>query len=445
MSQYSKSSRLLDLPWELRRPIIVQVLRRGRKSEPTFNRKLIESRVRLRNCFDDNFPKTTNLYVQRHKNRYLHGNALRTTNRQLRCETNLLIEEEIKSGNIEIPFVLDVMIVKDVGVFPTWMSFPYRPEHLKMLTINLRIVRPGTSVVPDEWIKVARYEEKEYSRRDNSPANWNIIMAVALYAFGCFSVKPDSAQPAVQHNSQPAIAEDATPAKQQAASNKVNNTRPPKPNAKKPKFPVRPNLAHHQSIVPNAYLLPSASYVTDKLFIDFKEPEYDVNNKPIPPGVDDSRKKSPFYKEGYIQFGREVFEDYSIQWKDNDEIEEDERLLSRGTFACHQLEERLCGILCEVDSSESKYLVYLRMLARSVGELRYSGCEKPELQLVDKHPSFWADMSYALDDTTLEGGYTEAKIEHDLIEEMDHGCSDVVDSLRTIQIRRCHGWVKDDD
>ncbi|KFG81934.1 hypothetical protein MANI_118259 [Metarhizium anisopliae] len=383
MSQYSKSSRLLDLPWELRRPIIVQVLRRGRKSEPAFNRKLIESRVRLRNCFDDDFPKTTNLYVQRHKNRYLHGNALRTTNRQLRYETNLLIEEEIKSGNIEIPFVLDVMIVKDVGVFPTWMSFPYRPEHLKMLTINLRIVRPGTSVVPDEWIKVARYEEKEYSRRDNSPANWNIIMDVAYM----LSV----------------------------------------------------------SIVPNAYLLPSASYVADKLFIDFKEAEYDVNNKPIPPGVDDSRKKSPFYKEGYIQFGREVFEDYSIQWKDNDEIEEDERLLSRGTFACYQLEERLCGILCEVDSSESKYLVYLRMLARSVGELRYSGCEKPELQLVDKHPSFWTDMSYALDDTTLEGGYTEAKIEHDLIEEMDHGCSDVVDSLRTIQIRRCHGWVKDDD
>ncbi|KID60690.1 Protein kinase-like domain protein, partial [Metarhizium hybridum] len=405
MSQYSKSSRLLDLPWELRRPIIVQVLRRGRKSEPAFNRKLIESRVRLRNCFDDDFPKTTNLYVQRHKNRYLHGNALRTTNRQLRYETNLLIEEEIKSGNIEIPFVLDVMIVKDVGVFPTWMSFPYRPEHLKMLTINLRIVRPGTSVVPDEWIKVARYEEKEYSRRDNSPANWNIIMDVAYM----LSV--------VSHN-------------------KVNNTRPPKPNAKKLKFP---------SIVPNAYLLPSASYVADKLFIDFKEAEYDVNNKPIPPGVDDSRKKSPFYKEGYIQFGREVFEDYSIQWKDNDEIEEDERLLSRGTFACYQLEERLCGILCEVDSSESKYLVYLRMLARSVGELRYSGCEKPELQLVDKHPSFWTDMSYALDDTTLEGGYTEAKIEHDLIEEMDHGCSDVVDSLRTIQIRRCHGWVKDDD
>lgn len=436
MAETQTPSRLLDLPCELRRAIIIEVLRRGRKSEPAFNRKLIESRVRLRNCFDESFPEVTNLYVGRHKNRYLHGNALQATNRQLRRETNLLIEEEIKSCNIEIPFILDVMIVKDVGVFPTWMSFPYRPEHLKMLTINLRIVRPGMSIVPNEWIEVARYEKEEYSLWARSPAHWNIIMAVVFYAFGCFSVKADPAQPGVKRNNQAPIA--TTSAKQQ-------DTQPSNPNAKELKLPIQPNFGDHQGDVLNAYLLSSASYVTDKVFIDFKHPEYDVNNQPIPPEVEDSPKESQFYREGYVQFSREVFRDYSSEWKDSDQIEDEERLISQGKFACYQLEGRLREILCGVGCSDSEYFFYLRMLARSVRELRCSGCGDRERQLVDRHPSFWADLRYALDYETIEGRYTEAKIAQDLIEEIDHGSSDVVENLHTIQIRRSHGWVKDDD
>lgn len=439
MSEYSKSSNLLDLPWELRRPIIVEVLRRGRKREPTFNRKLIEKRVRLRNCFDKDFPEVTNFYVPRHKNRYLYGNALRATNRQLRYETNLLVEEELKSGNVDIPFVLDVMIVKDVGVFPTWMSFPYRPEHLKVLTLNLRIVRPGTSVVPDEWIETARYE------KDRCYTNWNVLMAITYYAFGCFSVKPDPAYPGVERDSQPAIAEDAAPVKRQAASNKWNTSRPPKSNARKSKIHALLNLADHRSTVLNAYILSSASYVTDKLFIDFKEPEYDVDNKPIPAGVDDSRKRSRFYKEGYLQFGREVFKDYSCQWKDSDELEQDKRWLSRGEFACYQLDESIGAVISSVHLNDPGYFLYLRMLAQSVGEVRYSSSERPDLELVGRHPDCWVDMCYALDCETIDGRYTEAKVAQDLIEEMNHGSSDIVDSLRTIQIRRSHGWVKDDD
>lgn len=131
MSTDHNPGRLTYLPWEVRRPIIIEVLRHQRKSTPVFSRKFIESRVRLRNCFDENFPETTNFYVARHKNRYLHGNALRATNRKLRYETNLLIQEELESGNLQLPFVLDIMVVKDIGVFPTWMSFPYRPAHIK--------------------------------------------------------------------------------------------------------------------------------------------------------------------------------------------------------------------------------------------------------------------------------------------------------------------------
>lgn len=164
-------SPLLRLPWEIRRPIIIDVLRYGRRFKPpSFSWELIESRVRLCNRFDDNYPDRTNFYVLRHKSPFLHGHGLRATNRQLCDETKLLIKEELESANTEIPFIFDVMFVKDVGIFPTWTSFPYQPKHLKMLAINLRIIRPGTAIVPDEWIEVARYSEAERSRWRSFPA-----------------------------------------------------------------------------------------------------------------------------------------------------------------------------------------------------------------------------------------------------------------------------------
>jgi hypothetical protein len=48
---------------------------------------------------------------------WLH--RLRATNGQLRYETNLLMQEELESGNVDEPFVLDIICVKDIGVFPT--------------------------------------------------------------------------------------------------------------------------------------------------------------------------------------------------------------------------------------------------------------------------------------------------------------------------------------
>lgn len=430
----------MDLPWEVRRLIILQALR-DRRSEPTFNRKLIESRARLRNCFDNTFPELTNLYIARHKNLCLHGNALRETNRQLRHETNVLAEEETKSGNIETLFELDVMIVKDIGIFPTWLSFPYQPKHLKTLTINLRIVRLGMTTVPDEWIDVARYEE----RRPSNPTYWNLMMTIVLYAFGWLSIKPDPKQPSNSSNSQPVIENSAIPAKQRGTSNKINHNQPPTSNIKKVKSRKQPDLARHQSHVLDAHLLSSASYVTDDLLINFKGLEYDVKNNAIPPGVSDNCKRSRFFKDGFVQFGREVFVDYDHGWKDSDQIEEEQGFLLRGTFTSYQLQDSLIEILCGANSSDSEYALYLRMLARSARQLRILSCEGYERQLLERHASYWTDMNYSLAHQSIQARYTEANIEWAITEQLQYGSSQTVDNLHTVQIRRSHGWVSDDD
>ncbi|KAJ3472186.1 hypothetical protein NLG97_g11209 [Lecanicillium saksenae] len=158
MTSGKEQIELLSLPVELRLLIILEVLK-SRRKEPALTKKLIDGRVQLRNRFDATRPEMTNIYVQRHKNRYLHGNGLLATCRRLRQETLLLIDTQIKTGRVKMPFVLDVMFVKDVGIIPTWLSFPYTPTtgRIRKLAVNVRIVRPGTHVVPADWIEAARY------------------------------------------------------------------------------------------------------------------------------------------------------------------------------------------------------------------------------------------------------------------------------------------------
>lgn len=457
MTKDCKPSRLIALPWEVRRPIIVEVLRHQRKRTPIFSRKFIESRVRLRNCFDENFSQVTNFYVARHKNRYLHGNALRATNRQLRYETNLMIQEELESGNLDLPFILDVMVVKDIGVFPTWISFPYRPTHIKKLTINIRIVRPGDSIVPDEWVEVARYHDEDfYSQWKNSPTRWNVVvMAVLLYAFGCFSVKPDPAQPLIQRESQePPAVEDATPAKKKTFKKaKASKSLPPAPKGKKGKYPILPSLVDHQSDTFNAYILPSPSYIIDELSIDFKGCEYDVQNNPIPPSKNDSStKKSRFYKEGCLQFGREVFRDYNPNDPDKDyeELDDEQYLISQGKHACYQLEDSLCIMFWEWRYPGARYTAYgpyLEMLARSTGVVLYSPCRGADSILLERHPSCWIDNKYACIAWLDPKGYSKATIERVLAREMANASpdEDLIADLRLLQIRRAHGWVYEEE
>ncbi|KAJ2973569.1 hypothetical protein NQ176_g6532 [Zarea fungicola] len=317
-----------------------------------------------------------------------------------------------------------------------------------MLTINLRIIRPGTAIVPDEWIEVARYRESDLSRRHAYPDQWN-LMAILLYAFGCFSVKPDPSRSGAQRKSQPAIASEAAPSQQQAA-NRAKNVQPPAgPKVKMPRFRTRPNLAHHHSDVVNAYCLSSASYVTDELFLDIKELEYDVNNKPIPIGDGDSPKKSRFYKEGCLQFGRDIFRDYSYKWKDMEEIQMEESFISQGKYACYQLEEYFCEELCAVGAPErSLFTTHVRMLAHSVGELRYSACQRRSHLLLTRHPFEWTEIG--LDVRREDAKYSEANIERNLAMVMAYATLNdederTISGLRTLQIRRTHGWVRDDD
>lgn len=45
--------------------------------------------------------------------------------RQLRQEIDQLMENEhVSTDQHNISFILDVMLVKDIGVFPKWISFP---------------------------------------------------------------------------------------------------------------------------------------------------------------------------------------------------------------------------------------------------------------------------------------------------------------------------------
>lgn len=444
-------ARLLNLPWEVRRPIIVDVLRHQRQKTPVFSRKFIESRVRLRNCFDNSFPEITNFYVARHKNRYLHGNALRATNRQLRYETNLVIQKGLETGSLDhLPLTLDIMVVKDIGVFPTWISFPYQAKHIKKLAISLRIIRPGA--VPDEWVKMARYSDDEfYARWENSPTRWNVIvMGVLLYAFGHFSVKPDPALPPIRQSSEkPSPAKESTQdTKEVIGDSKSNNKQTPKDEATKAEPGIHSNLIHHKSDTFDAFVLRKPSYVVDELFLDIHTCEYDTESKPIlPSNPDTSTQESRFYKEGYLQFGREIFRDFDPNDpnKDDEDLDYERRLIDDGTYACHQLDDAVGNLFYYRQDPSMRYTVYgpyVEMLARSSGQVL-----ETDGPMIGKHPSNWIDSDYVRTSYLDPARYSKATVRRNLARELakDSPDEDVVHDLRLLQIRRSHGWVEEDD
>ncbi|KAL2673690.1 hypothetical protein Neosp_012133 [[Neocosmospora] mangrovei] len=56
------------------------------------------------------------------------------TNRQLRAETQV-VAHKLNS----VPYTLDVVFVKNVGLMPTWLSFPLWQKHIDTLRVNFRI------------------------------------------------------------------------------------------------------------------------------------------------------------------------------------------------------------------------------------------------------------------------------------------------------------------
>lgn len=450
---------MLELPWELRRLIIIQVLQYGRTTLPSFSQQLIETPTRLRNCFDANISKVTNLYVPKRKYGYINGNGLQATNRQLRKETKQIVDEELKSGNLDVPFVLDVMIVKDIGIFPNWMSFPYQPEHLKKLTINFRIIRVGSKTVPDEWIEAARYEDKEYWQ-----SYLQLLITLTLYAFGAFSIKQHPTQPLIQNNIQLSSIYRSSSIKKAIDkenypilhSNAINSD-----------LQSYPNFKSHYNNIFNAYRLPSASWITDNLSIDFVKFEYDVNNERIPlvpgckewtyradlpPGAVEIRKEGRFYKPGCTQFGRDIFRDYEPETMWSEQRDTCREFICKGMFASYQLDEVLGEILCGVgycEVHESPEAPYLQLLAHSVGCISATGPSTRPLHLVERYPMCWlCKPSEWRDDTRDdEWDYDDEVIERNLARELacDPPDEEQILRWRVMKSRKAHGWILEGD
>src|SRR5690242_13424347 len=105
---------LLSLPREIRDQILREAIfiQRPLPASPSVS----QDRICLRNTFDPYWAHETNIYVEKGLTGSAHMPLLRT-NRQLHTETEELLKElEV------IPYRLDIMFVKECGIFPTWLS-----------------------------------------------------------------------------------------------------------------------------------------------------------------------------------------------------------------------------------------------------------------------------------------------------------------------------------
>lgn len=413
---------LYSLPTELKRIIFLDVLQQGRKKEPTFTRAFIQNRIRLRNCFDGTYTEltksdTTNIYVPKHRYLKIHGHALLATNRQLRREIQALIEDELKSGKINVPFVLDVMFVKDIGVFPTWMSFPYKPrrlERLELIHVNVRIIRQGAAAAfPNQWIEAARYPtDNPYRQYGLSPATWNLFMVLTLYAMGRFSAKPVTTN--IKHLSQ------------------IN---PPK----------APHKQEKNSEIVDAYFLPIAPYTTDKLHVDFKPFEHLPNGSPIESKMEDDARKSIHFREGSTQFSREIFglepdpRDNRVRFSIGGRTRRmTEDLIREGRLGSAQLVDRLVRAVSAVHYAQDHgYGVGIDVLADSIGKMVHCESDCIEVDLVDMHTTYmydfgyWNAGSYDLSAVDFKAAQAWAVKENDMY---------LKNGLRILKTRLRRGW-----
>ena len=280
-------------------------------------------------------------------------------------------------------------------------------------------------------------------------------MGVLLYAFGCFSVKPDPARPLIRRNNQQAPTAEDTPSARKRPSGKavVSTKLPSGPKAKKTKSGMRRNLEDHQSDIFSAYVLASPSYIIDELFIDFQGREDDAQNNPVHSREEDRiNKKSQFYKEGCLQFGRDIFRDFDANDpnKDYEGLEDERNWISDGIYACYQLEHCFYNLFRgrkSLSLYSSVYGPYLEMLPRSTGWVSYTSCTGHDSLMLGRHPDEWMSAKYAAIASSDPRGSSVATIEQIMAAEIA-GASpdeDLVDDLRLLQIRRSHGWVEEDD
>ncbi|KAJ6789328.1 hypothetical protein PWT90_01068 [Aphanocladium album] len=408
MTKSKEQTGLFSLPLELRRAIILDVLTCGRRKEPTLTKKLVSGRVRLRNCFDADRPETTNIYVQRHKNRFRHGNALLATCHQLRSETLTLINDTIKPGRAEVPFVLDVMLVKDVGVFPTWMSFPYKPRHIKKLTVQVRIVRPGRLVVPPDWFEAARYKKSEHDFERSSPSAWNLFVVLVVYALSGFTATPPAAAAARAEL-------DLAPTQRSKHRDRAAAARP---------------------LVVDAHLLDAPPYMVDEMLIRWRPHEQLASGKAVRrPWVPDPRKKSDHYRSGYHQFGRDLFSELSAEEVRRNPNWPRAAMQREGTLACHDLTWAMHLRFSADFSWFARGLeMYFDLLANNIGVVRDIHADGKPCLLVDGGPNIIPEWEY------IEVGDVAGALRAE--EKKTHPSEYHLKILRTAKRRLDMGWRK---
>lgn len=382
------ASPLGRLPWEIRSVILLDALEVQRRREPVFDIKFMRQRVRLENCFDERHPKRTNIYIEKPGTWPLarSARALQSTSRQLRNDVTILINDNFKTGKRKAPFILDIMIVKDIGVFPTWLCFPYKTKRILNMRVNLRIIRPDAKVVPLEWVELARFPANIAPRwaEPKTPTFWSFFAVLALISLNRLYYKPTVDETSIKSTGM-------WQNKQQGQSTAGNIT---DNQLKTEIIPTAESILKHKSSVMDAYLIPieATPYIVDQLHIDFKPTEYRPNGTRIIPNLEDKSRNSPFYKEGYIQFGRLVFHDNTDY---SDSYEMDELLLkekAEGRVASGQLLDhiwrpikRVAGYLQEDD----ELTLYQHVLGNSVGEVTYSPPTGNDTWMMTKNTESW--------------------------------------------------------
>lgn len=408
---------LLTLPLEIRRPIIVEVLKQSRGEKPVLSKDFVADRVRLRNRFDENYPLETAIFVRR-ENGYINGNGLLATNRQLRQETHDLIEYMLKTGRVEVPFVLDVMVVKDVGILPTWMSYPYQPTHLKQLLVDFRIFRPDKSVIPENWVPATQEVARRMDHYEITISEWNIMVVLLFYAMGrCTSASKNT----VKAEPRTLVLDHLNPL----------------------------TLEEQPEAVVDTYISAQPPYLLDELILTCDDPyEHYANGAVIMPFVEDWSDASIYKREGYWNFGRTIFRDEDIDAPVNGI---DSRVVAAGQFAASQLMGAVDAGFCHLwECCKWKvyqfYLppmkIYLDAVARNIRAVNY-------LSGSGRRSGAFAAIDDMIRDKTLENIFVNTFSSDDVVKafknEKKKKCPDenMMHFFRLVKRRMDLGWWDD--
>ncbi|CAL5874015.1 uncharacterized protein PFLUO_LOCUS8301 [Penicillium psychrofluorescens] len=137
-------SSFLSLPLEIRVSIIEQVLC-GCRTPPTYPSK--SDRIDFQDIVYKAWLSRTKIY---HEQRSTHCPSnclpLLLTNRQIHGET----QSALSRKNSKLPYVLDISILNDYDLFPTWLSVPHLTNRVHALHVDVRLFG---SIIPSKIAK----------------------------------------------------------------------------------------------------------------------------------------------------------------------------------------------------------------------------------------------------------------------------------------------------